>query len=80
MTAIAPPLSVLHTSPPAIAVATAYVPLPTDPYDERAPTSFAAPRPSPGPSPTPASPGGPAYPSLPVEPDTRDGGGRDTKR
>jgi hypothetical protein len=54
--------------------ATAYRPLPIDPLDDRA--SFfadgnpAAPPPKPSPSP---SPDGPAYPPLPLEPDTKDG-------
>lgn len=56
--------------------ATAYPPLPIDPFEERS-SLIAPPRPSPAPQ--PSSPGGPAYPSLPVEPETRDdkpGGGR----
>lgn len=61
-----------HSMPVIVGGATAYAPLPTDPFEELAPALFAAPRPLPAPSP-PAP--GPAYPSLPVEPDTREGGG-----
>jgi hypothetical protein len=55
-----------------IASATAYAPLPVDPSEERTPAAAAKPRPAPRPAPPPD---GPAYPSLPIEPDTRDGGG-----
>jgi hypothetical protein len=57
--------------------ATAYAPLPVDPFEERAPGGFAGPRPAPRPAPAPS---GPAYPSLPIEPDTKDGGGGGTNR
>jgi hypothetical protein len=63
--------------PRIIAGATAYAPLPIDPFEERTSVAFAGPEPSPRPAP---APGGPAYPSLPVEPDTRDGGGGGKKK
>jgi hypothetical protein len=53
--------------------ATAYPPLPIDPFEERGGPSMRGQGP-PGPRPQPSPlPGGPAYPPLPVEPDTRDG-------
>jgi hypothetical protein len=61
--------------PRIVAGATAYAPLPVDPFWERARAAFAGPKPSPSPA-----PGGPAYPSLPVEPDTRAGGGGGKKK
>lgn len=57
--------------------ATAYTPLPVEPETARAdgdPDSQPPP-----PPPPPAPPVEPAYPSLPTEPDTRDGGGGETK-
>lgn len=55
--------------------ATAYRPLPVEPETARSPDT---PEPKPSPPP-PAPPAEPAYPSLPTEPDTRDGGGAETK-
>jgi hypothetical protein len=52
--------------------ATAYPPLPIDPFDGRAQVMPIASQPDPKPTPAPA-PGGPSYPSLPLEPDTRGG-------
>jgi len=63
-------------TPPIIAGATAYAPLPVEPFEERTSADFAGTKPAPRPV-TP--PSGPAYPSLPVEPDTRDGGGGGTR-
>ena len=77
MTDVHPLIPTRSSMPVIVGGATAYAPLPTDPFEEHAPALFAAPRPRPVPSPPPP---GPAYPSLPVEPDTRDGGGsRETK-
>jgi hypothetical protein len=58
-----------------VRIATAYPSLPVDPVESWAAASGPSPRPQPSPGPTPSAPtpGGPAYPSLPVEPDTRDG-------
>jgi hypothetical protein len=58
-------------TPLPLAGATAYAPLPTEPSWERGLVAFAEPRPQPA----PPAPGGPAYPPLPLETDTRDGGG-----
>jgi hypothetical protein len=60
-----------------VAGGTAYPPLPIEPYEGNSTMlDGAGPRPTPasapsGPRPAP-SPGGPAYPSLPLEPDTKD--------
>jgi hypothetical protein len=60
--------------------ATAYPPLPIDPYENRI-GSLRAKTPRPLPSePTPApAPGGPAYPPLPSENETRGGNGGEQK-
>ena len=63
--------------PRVTAGATAYAPLPIEPFEERALAATTAPNPAPRPTPPPSAP---AYPSLPVEPDTRDGGSGGTKR
>jgi hypothetical protein len=52
--------------------ATAYPPLPIDPIEAGA-EMIGGPSPRPAPRPAPR-PDGPAYPSLPIEPDTREGG------
>jgi hypothetical protein len=58
--------------------ATAYPPLPIDPFENLAVPSMAGPRPAPRPT-QPPSPGGPAYPSLPTETDTREGSGGESR-
>jgi len=65
------------TTPMSVYGATAYHPLPTEPLEERCWFRPVAGDPRPAPQPSP-SPGGPAYPPLPTEIDTRDGkpGGR----
>jgi hypothetical protein len=53
--------------------ATAYPPLPIEPFEERAAPSLlvADNKPAPQPKPEPAQPSKPAYEPLPTEPDTR---------
>jgi hypothetical protein len=52
--------------------ATAYPPLPIDPFDGRATAVASGDPPSPAPRPQPKpAPGGPAYPSMPLDPDTK---------
>ena len=63
-----------------VAGATAYPPLPIDPFENRSIQLRTQARSEPRPAPSqpsqpsqPSSPNGPVYPSLPVDPDTRDG-------
>lgn len=63
--------SALPQFPPS--VATAYIPLPVEPSEERAFAHRSGPRAETTPKPQPAPQPTPSYPSLPLETDTRDG-------
>jgi hypothetical protein len=74
------PINLLTGSRILTAGATAYPPLPVDPFEDRVVPSMSGPRPGPQPAPAqPSSPGAPAYPSLPTETDTREGGGGESR-